>query len=306
MRRFGADFRAMTVAGTQAALTALFTAPLYGFAAPLAGTADGRVPEGEVDIKLPRAGKAAVYLCAVVGALGAFFGLAELIGGGGGLPRFSAANVGPRELAWLVPLALAGTACGWAYHASGAAAGLLARRMGDRPVAKAMLAGLALALCGMALPYAMFAGETQSTLLMARWTAIPAGALVATGFVKAALTPACIKLGWRGGHFFPVIFSGIALGYGFAQISGADAVFCVAACTSALMGAVMRQPLMAALLLVMCFPLKGVIVMLAAAAIGAAIPLPRALNPQKTEDVPDGDENAPDSATPDGEGVRHA
>lgn len=227
MRRFGADFRAMTVAGTQAALTALFTAPLYGFAAPLAGTADGRVPEGEVDIKLPRA-------------------------------------------------------------------------------AKAMLAGLALALCGMALPYAMFAGETQSTLLMARWTAIPAGALVATGFVKAALTPACIKLGWRGGHFFPVIFSGIALGYGFAQISGADAVFCVAACTSALMGAVMRQPLMAALLLVMCFPLKGVIVMLAAAAIGAAIPLPQALSPQKTGDLPDGGENAPSSATPDGEGERHA
>ena len=178
--------------------------------------------------------------------------------------------------------------------------------MGDRPVAKAMLAGLALALCGMALPYAMFAGETQSTLLMARWTAIPAGALVATGFVKAALTPACIKLGWRGGHFFPVIFSGIALGYGFAQISGADAVFCVAACTSALMGAVMRQPLMAALLLVMCFPLKGVIVMLAAAAIGAAIPLPQALSPQKTGDLPDGGENAPSSATPDGEGERHA
>ena len=72
------------------------------------------------------------------------------------------------------------------------------------------------------------------------------------------------------------------------------------------MGAVMRQPLMAALLLVMCFPLKGVIVMLAAAAIGAAIPLPRALSPQKTEDVPDGGEDAPGSATPDGEGVRHA
>ena len=306
MRRFGADFRAMTVAGTQAALTALFTAPLYGFAAPLAGTADGRVPEGEVDIKLPRAGKAAVYLCAVVGALGAFFGLAELIGGGGGLPRFTAANVGPRELAWLVPLALAGTACGWAYHASGAATGALARRMGDKPVAKALLAGLALALCGMVLPYTMFAGETQSTLLMTRWTAIPAGALVATGFVKAALTPACINLGWRGGHFFPVIFSGIALGYGFAQISGADAVFCVAACTSALMGAVMRQPLMAALLLVMCFPLKGVIVMLAAAAIGAAIPLPRALSPQKAEDLPDGGEDVSGSDSSDGEGERHA
>ena len=130
--------------------------------------------------------------------------------------------------------------------------------------------------------------------------------MVATGFVKAALTPACIKLGWRGGHFFPVIFSGIALGYGFAQISGADAVFCVAACTSALMGAVMRQPLMAALLLVMCFPLKGVIVMLAAAAIGAAIPLPRALSPQKADDLPDGAEDASGSDRSDGEGERHA
>lgn len=36
------------------------------------------------------------------------------------------------------------------------------------------------------------------------------------------------------------------------------------------------SPLMAALLLVMCFPLKGVIVMLAAAAIGAAHPPPKA------------------------------
>ena len=72
------------------------------------------------------------------------------------------------------------------------------------------------------------------------------------------------------------------------------------------MGAVMRQPLMAALLLVMCFPLKGVIVMLAAAAIGAAIPLPQALSPQKTGDSPDGGENAPSSATPEGEGERHA
>ena len=72
------------------------------------------------------------------------------------------------------------------------------------------------------------------------------------------------------------------------------------------MGAVMRQPLMAALLLVMCFPLKGVIVMLAAAAIGAAIPLPQALSPQKAQDLPDSGEDAPGSDPSDREGVRHA
>ena len=63
---------------------------------------------------------------------------------------------------------------------------------------------------------------------------------------------------------------------------------------------------MAALLLVMCFPLKGVIVMLAAAAIGAAIPLPRALSPQKAEDLPDCGEDASDSDRSGGEGERHA
>ena len=274
MRRFGSDFRALTVAGTQAALTAVFTAPLYGFVAPLSGSADGS--DGD-QIEFPKAQKVVVYLCAIAGALGAFLVLGHLFGSGGGLPRFDAVEVGGYELALLVPLALAGTACGWVFHAASRGSKALSRAMGERPVTKAVLAGAVLALCGMALPYTMFAGEAQARYLMAGYDALPAVALIATGFVKCVLTPTCLNLGWCGGHFFPVIFSGISLGYGFALLTGAEPVFCVAACTAALMGAVMRQPLMAALLLIMCFPLKGVVVMLVAAAIGAAIPLPRAL-----------------------------
>ena len=52
----------------------------------------------------------------------------------------------------------------------------------------------------------MFAGEAQTHLLMDSYLAIGAGALIATGLVKAALTPLCIQMGWRGGHFFPLIF----------------------------------------------------------------------------------------------------
>lgn len=84
--------------------------------------------------------------------------------------------------------------------------------------------------------------------------------------------------------FFSVIFSGVSLGYGFALLTGAAPAFCVAACTSALMGAVMRQPIMAALLLMLCFPLKGVVVMLVAAVIGAAVPLPRVFRPNTQTD----------------------
>ncbi|MDU1882352.1 MAG: chloride channel protein, partial [Eggerthella sp.] len=93
----------------------------------------------------------------------------------------------------------------------------------------------------------------------------------------------CIRFGWRGGHFFPVIFAGIAIGYGMATLTGADPVFCLCACTAALVGGVMRQPLMTVLLLFLCFPVKGIVVMLAAAALGAAVPLPKALRAEQAE-----------------------
>ena len=122
-----------------------------------------------------------------------------------------------------------------------------------------------------------FAGETQADVLMETYLTIPAGVLIATGLVKAMLTPALINLGWRGGHFFPVIFSGVSLGYGLAILTGADPVFCVAVCTASTMGAVMRQPVMVVGLLLMCFPLKGIVCMIIAAVIAAGIPLPKSL-----------------------------
>ena len=252
MRRFGTEFRELTLLGTQAALTALFTAPVFGFVAPLAGSADGDEgsASGEITIKLPKAQKTVVYGIAIAGGL---------------------------ELTWLIPLSLIGTICGWLYFVSEHASETLAHAIGERPVVKAMLAGLALAICGTVLPYTMFAGETQADVLMETYLNIPAGVLIATGLVKAMLTPALINLGWRGGHFFPVIFSGVSLGYGLAILTGADPVFCVAVCTASTMGAVMRQPVMVVGLLLMCFPLKGIVCMIIAAAIAAGIPLPKPL-----------------------------
>lgn len=165
-----------------------------------------------------------VYACAIVGALGAFLGLGSLFGGGMGMPRFEAAVVGGAELAWFIPLAAAGVACGWAFRASDKASAAASRAMGDRPVIKALLAGLLLSICGTVLPFSLFAGESQTQMVMDSYAALGAAALIATAFVKAALTPACIHFGWRGGHFFPVIFSGVCLGYGFSLIAGVDAV----------------------------------------------------------------------------------
>lgn len=281
MRRFGADFKTLTSIGTSAALSAIFTAPLFGFAAPLYGSCDEDKSVTSIDI--PKTSKIIIYLCAIAGALGAYLGLGELFGGTFGLPRFTDIHVGATELAWLVPITLMGAAGGWLYHAFNAGAGAAARALGDRPVLKAMIAGGVLACFGILLPFTMFAGETQAEELAGVWTGMGAFVLLATGFAKVLVTPLCIRMGWRGGHFFPVIFAGISIGYGMAALTGADPVFCLCASTAALVGGVMRQPVMAALLLFLCFPVKGIVVMLVAAAIGAAIPLPRAIAPAPSQ-----------------------
>lgn len=276
LRALGSEFRELSAVGVSAVVSAVFAAPLFGLAMPLVGSADGAAQSGgEVKVTVPRATKIAVYLCAIAGALGVMLALRSLFGSGGGLPRFSGIEVGALELAWGIPLALAGACVGVLYHASGAAVSAACRRIGDRPVAKALAAGLILGFVGAVVPLALFAGEAQAEQLEQTWASVGAGMLILTGIVKVCATSVCLGFGWRGGHFFPVIFAGISLGYGFSLLTGADPVFCLCVTTAGLMGCVMRQPLMAALLLFLCFPLRGVVVMLAAAAIGSAVPVPK-------------------------------
>ena len=120
MKRFGADFQQLTSVGTMAALSAIFTAPLFGFAAPLYGDGKdggegGDGPKGAATITLPKNSKIVVYFCAIAGALAAFMGLGALFGGGMSLPRFTDIHVGTAELAWLLPLAFVGAAAGWLF-----------------------------------------------------------------------------------------------------------------------------------------------------------------------------------------------
>ncbi|MEG0376141.1 MAG: chloride channel protein, partial [Raoultibacter sp.] len=276
MKRFGSDFKHLTQIGTSAALTAIFTAPLLGFAAPLYGSLENNDNDDEGFV-IPKTSKIIIYFCAIAGALGAFMGLGALFGTGGGLPHFSEITIGTTELIWLIPIVLIGAIGGWLYHLFNRFSLGLSTILGKRPVIKAVIAGFVLAACGMMLPFTMFSGESQTHTLSEIWLGIPAIVLLLTGFVKLFVTPFCINMGWRGGHFFPVIFAGISIGYGCAALTGADPVFCMCASTAAICGGVMRQPLMAVLLLFLCFPVKGIVIMLIGALIGSVIPLPKFL-----------------------------
>ena len=271
MKRFGAYFRELSEAGVTATLSALFTAPLYGFAAGISGKPSG---DGEAPT-MSRWARAAVYVCAIAGALAAMLALNHFIGGGMSLPHYDWDAVGKVEVLWLIPLILVGSVAGWLYCISDSIMSKASDHVGDRPVLKPVVAGAVLGIFGVVMPMTMFSGESQVEELNVLWTGMGAAALLVLGFAKVFVTSMCVNMGWRGGHFFPIIFAGISIGYGMAVLTGADPVFCLCVVTAALVGGVMRKPVMAVLLLFLCFPLLAAIPMLLAAFVGSRLPLPR-------------------------------
>ncbi len=278
LRFVGAEMRELAEAGCAAVISAIFATPLFGLAVPIVGAADdsdGVRFASEVRLGSPKGLKVAVYILAAACALVAMLLLGSLFGTGGGLPHFSEIQFGWRELVWALPLAIIGAAAGWLFFPFGVLARKISTALGSHIVVKPVLAGIVLGLLGTALPFVLFAGEAQTEELAATWTAFGAGVLVVTGFVKVFATQFCLNLGWRGGHFFPIIFAGISIGYGCATLTGIDPVFALCVVCGTLIGTVMRQPVMAALLLLLVFPVKGVFVLLIACALGALVPIPR-------------------------------
>ena len=301
LRNLGEDFRELAAAGTAASLSAVFGAPLFAIAAPLEGL-DDKAAKGEKgpDANAEGSGKLAsterfpkwvrvcAYAIAAAGAFGVMALLNGITGGGAGLPRFESISFGNGEIMAAIPAAIAGAAAGWLFHAGEHLTHGLSHAIGAKPVLKAVIAGAVLGLCGCFLPFTMFAGEHQMHELMETWTTLSAGALLATGFIKVLLTPLCVSFGWRGGHFFPVIFAGMAIGYGFAILGGVDPVLAAAAGAGAVVGGVMRKPILATLLLFLCFPISASPVMLVAAGLACLIPLPKAWQPKEEMATPSG------------------
>jgi H+/Cl- antiporter ClcA len=126
-------------------------------------------------------------------------------------------------------------------------------------VAAPIMCGVVMGAIACILPYVLFPGETQSEELMETWSGFTAMALIATGLLKAVITPMCINMGWVGGDLFPSIFAGVAVGYGLASLTGADPMLMVTVTTTAFLAGVVRKPLLVLGILFLCFPADGII-----------------------------------------------
>lgn len=150
-------------------------------------------------------------------------------------------------------------------------------------VLNAVLGGLILGLIGTALPMTMFSGGSDIQTMQYEYLKFTPYLLILIGVVKLFLTNVCIESGWRGGHFFPIIFSGLSIGYGFAAILHINEIVSVVLVTGALLGTVLQQPLGALALSLVFFPAKNVGWMLLASTVGGCVPVPVALrsDPEK-------------------------
>lgn len=276
LKRAGLKAKSVTDLTLSATLSAVFGTPFLGIVA----TADDGMPRAE-DYAFRRPAKIVLYTAAAFGAFGGISLISSIPGMSSGLPRFGAFDAGPLEYAWFVPIVVAGWLLAMLFHGAETAAAKLGARLAAYPVLSALLCGVLIGLAGTFLPDVLFAGEEQSTEIMGTWTSMGAATLLLTGALKLVATPLCQHLGWVGGHFFPSIFAGISFGYGLAALTGIEPLFCVTVCVTSLVAGIMRKPFAALALLILCFPLDGVLWMGLAAVLGAALPMPKVVLKEK-------------------------
>ena len=218
-----------------------------------------------------------LYLMIAVGAVAAvkvltyYFGIM-------GIPRFESRQVFEIEQwLWFIPLLATGLLGGFIYLLFNKCTMLIGKKLQNHTVIACVLAGIVIAIFGYLLPLTMFSGEYEMEDLMLNYQSYTIGLLILTAVGKLFLVTLCLNLGWRGGNIFPIIFSGVAIGFAVAAIIGIDSTFAVPVVTATLFAYIMRKPLAVVALLLLCFPVSYIIPMLAAAWAASKIPLPKML-----------------------------
>jgi H+/Cl- antiporter ClcA len=217
-----------------------------------------------------------LYFAAAIGAFGGIVLLNQLFGSGEGMPRFETIEARGTEYLWAIVALLAAWVLLLIFHgakglASRASDLLMGHSLGTflRPVA----CGIVLGAVALPLPLVLFPGEEQCTELIETWQGLSWGYLLATGVLKAILTPMCIRMGWKGGDLFPCIFAGVSVGFGLAALTGADPMLMVTVTTTAFLAGVTGKPMLVLGILAICFPLRGILWIGLAALVGTSLPV---------------------------------
>lgn len=259
------EFKEIKEVGLMASLSIVFKSPLYGFINDV---------ESDDAMKVSIKSKIIVYFSAILSGLGCFVLLQQIYPCLGGVYKFSLGAITNVERLYLLPLSIIGFVFGLFYFICQKLINKLVKPLNNYPVVKGMLGGLLLGLFAILVPYIMFSGEEEIGLLMNEWTQLSFVLLLIIGLVKIVATNICIATGFKGGHIFPVIFSGVAIGLAFATIIPIDSVYVVMIICTSFVATIMQKPLATVMLLMLCFSVNGIILMLVSAILVNIVPLP--------------------------------
>ena len=255
--------------GEAITLGQIFHSPLFGILSVEEDPGeDGKPPA------LPKLQKLALYgLSAVAGFL-VIAGLNRLFHTSmEGFPSFSHASIHAGDYALIIPYILIGLLLCLIFEKAEKLLGAVSAHV--PAVLRETLCGAVIGFVGMFAPLLLFSGEEQMSHIMEFFGDYSPWVLIGVCFLKLILTAFCLRFGMKGGHFFPLIFACVCLGHGLAMLifpAVADhAAFAACVITSATLGAQLKKPLAVTLFMLLCFPLRLIIWIFTAAAVGARV-----------------------------------
>lgn len=263
------DAKKYSEIGMAVTLGVLFHSPLFGIFAVEEQDDEDEIPQ------LTKTFKIFLYGISIAAATACYMLLSRLFGKGmEGFPSFEWTNdLEIKDYFMMSVYILAGCILAVFYEVTHKGCHKVAEKI--PPILREAIAGLCLGLTGSVVPMILFSGEEQMGELMTEYVQYLPWMLIGVAFLKILITNICIQLGLKGGHFFPVIFAGVCLGYALAMLAFADSaahvVFAAAIVTAALLGGTMRKPMAVTMLLFICFPVKIVIWIFVAALFGNKI-----------------------------------
>ena len=264
---FNDELEELAHIGITATLGTIFASPMFGFVEPI---------ENE-ESSLPKTSKNILYFVAILSSFGIFVFLNHLTHNHAGLHSIGTATLDNLNYPGIILMILLGTVLSYVYFLSHKMSETLFKNLKDNFILKGIIGGLILGVIGTLLPLTMFSGEEQIYILMETGAQLGVIILILTSIIKIVLTNICIETGLKGGHFFPLIFSGTAMGYAMSIILNMDPVISMAIVTTSFMAGILRKPLAVVLLLMIIFPMNLIPLMLVSAIIPCLIDTPEFL-----------------------------
>ena len=254
--------------GITATLGTIFVSPLFGFVEPIEN-------EGSA---LPKTSKNILYFVAILSSFGIFVFLNHLTHNHSGLHSIGTATLSNLNYLGIIILMVIGVLLSYVYFVSHKLSKIVFENLGDNLILKGVVGGLILGITGTLLPLTMFSGEKQMYLLVGSGVQFGVIILILTCLLKIVITNICIETGFKGGHFFPLIFSGTAMGYALSILLHMDPIISMSIVTTSFMASILRKPIAVVLVLMIIFPMNLIPLMLVSAVVPCLFKIPEFLD----------------------------